>query len=190
MHYLKFSILFFILPFCSFGQNEFSIESYRHTVNHLNYKATFQVKETKEFKPKLNKNYYWYSNNSVKVTQGAFAGKLLNGIYIASYSNGNLKEKGVFILGLKDGEWKSWDENGILLNSKIYKKGILNGAFNNFEDGKLKESGSYKNGSMHGPVKIYAKQDSIVIIKYKEGKIVVPKSKRNWFNKILTKQKK
>lgn len=190
MHYLKFSILFFILPFCSFGQNEFSIDAYRHTTHHANYKATFQVSDAKNLKPELTKRYYWYSNNAVKVTQGAYAGKLLNGMYIASYSNGNLKEQGIFILGLKEGEWKNWDENGVLLGSKTYRKGMLNGAFNNFADGKLKESGNYKNDVLHGDMRIYGKQDSIAISKYKEGKIVEPKPKWSWFNKMLKKQKK
>lgn len=190
MHYLKFLILLLICPFYSFGQNEFSVEAYRHTIHHTNYKATFQVSEAKELKPELTKRYYWYSNNEVKVTQGAYAGKLLHGMYIASYNNGNLKEKGTFILGLKDGEWKNWDENGVLLGSKTYIKDVLDGAFINFEVGKVKESGIYKNGALHGTMKVYLKQDSVSISKYREGKIVLSKTKRNWFNKILKKQKK
>lgn len=190
MHYLKFLILLLFCPFYALGQNEFSIDLYRHTIHHSDYKATFQVSEAKALKLDLTKHYNWYSNNAVKVTQGAYAGKLLDGTYIASYNNGNLKEKGIFILGLKDGEWKTWDENGVLLGSKTYSKGVLDGAFINFEVGKVKESGNYKNGALHGRMKVHVKQDSIAISKYKEGQIVVPKTKWSWFNKILQKQKK
>ncbi len=77
--------------------------------------------------PKANPTlyYYWYSANVIHLTQGGFSGKLLNGSYDEFYANNNLKQQGNFKKGLKDGVWKSWDENGTLTQVSTWKNGIL-----------------------------------------------------------------
>jgi antitoxin component YwqK of YwqJK toxin-antitoxin module len=69
--------------------------------------------------------YYWYSANMIHSTQGGFSGKLLNGQYEEFYLNKNLKQQGTFKKGLKDGAWKTWGENGMLLETSTWKNGVL-----------------------------------------------------------------
>jgi len=72
---------------------------------------------------KSNLSYYWYNANTIHISQGGFSGKLLNGLYTEYYTNKNLKEQGNFKKGLKDGVWKSWNEEGILTSVTNWKLG-------------------------------------------------------------------
>jgi len=73
---------------------------------------------------KADRFYYWYDDNTIHASQGGFSGKLLNGLYVAYYLNHNLKEQGVFKKGLKDGIWKSWNEDGALGQVANWKNGM------------------------------------------------------------------
>ena len=75
-----------------------------------------------KIKPVLS--YYWYSAGDVHKTQGGFSGKLLSGQYTVYYLNNNLKEQGIFKGGLKDGIWKEWGEDGLLLKTTTWRKGV------------------------------------------------------------------
>ena len=59
-------------------------------------------------KIKLNNqiDYYWYQNNAIKINQGGFKGKLLDGDYQVTIPKGNLIKKGNFKNGNVSGEWK------------------------------------------------------------------------------------
>ena len=72
---------------------------------------------------KPNLYYYWYNANTIHISQGGFSGKLLNGPYIEYYTDKNLKEQGNFKKGLKDGVWKSWNEEGTLTSVTNWKRG-------------------------------------------------------------------
>jgi antitoxin component YwqK of YwqJK toxin-antitoxin module len=72
---------------------------------------------------KSDRLYYWYSSNKVHYSQGGFSGKLLNGQYTEYYPNLNLKEQGIFKKGLKDGVWKSWNEDGTLHSEMKWHNG-------------------------------------------------------------------
>ncbi len=80
---------------------------------------------TTEPRIKSDRFYYWYSSNKIHFTQGGFSGKLLNGGYNEYYLNKNLKEQGNFKKGLKDGAWKSWNEEGTLSQLSIWKNGVI-----------------------------------------------------------------
>ncbi len=69
--------------------------------------------------------YYWYTANSIHVTQGGFSGKLLNGTYTEFYLNKNLEEQGNFKKGLKNGVWKRWNEDGTLDRVTEWKNGAM-----------------------------------------------------------------
>ena len=81
--------------------------------------------ETVSSSPSIKPNlyYYWYSANTIHTSQGGFSGKLLNGPYTEYYTDKNLKEQGNFKKGLKDGVWKSWNEEGILTSVTNWKHG-------------------------------------------------------------------
>jgi antitoxin component YwqK of YwqJK toxin-antitoxin module len=98
--------------------------------------------------------YYWYSANTIHLTQGSYSGKLLNGAYEAYYPDKSLKSQGQFKKGLKDGIWRSWDNKGNMLELYTWKKGVKNGKYQLFDtSGILKESGSYKQNSLIPPDK-------------------------------------
>jgi hypothetical protein len=69
--------------------------------------------------------YYWYSANQVHSTQGGYSGQLLNGLYTEYYRNKNLKEQGVFWRGLKDGVWKTWNQDGTLKQVIAWHEGAI-----------------------------------------------------------------
>jgi hypothetical protein len=69
--------------------------------------------------------YYWYSAGSIHFSQGGFSGKLLNGSYNEYYPDKNLKQQGTFKKGLKDGTWKSWNEDGTLSSATKWKNGLV-----------------------------------------------------------------
>ncbi|WP_259071779.1 toxin-antitoxin system YwqK family antitoxin [Mucilaginibacter sp. X4EP1] len=75
--------------------------------------------------PKANLVYYWYYANGIHSTQGGFSGKLLDGQYSEFYLSKNLKEQGFFKKGLKQGPWKSWNEDGTLKEQTKWKNGVL-----------------------------------------------------------------
>jgi antitoxin component YwqK of YwqJK toxin-antitoxin module len=72
---------------------------------------------------KSNLFYYWYNANIIHTSQGGFSGKLLNGLYTEYYTNKNLKEQGHFKKGLKDGVWKSWNDDGSIAVVTTWKSG-------------------------------------------------------------------
>lgn len=76
-------------------------------------------------KPNAAFFYYWYSSNQIHCTQGGFSGRLLNGGYSEFYLTRNLKEQGAFYKGLKNGAWKSWNEEGRLMKTSRWKRGVL-----------------------------------------------------------------
>ena len=73
-------------------------------------------------KPKPNIKYFWYNqdNNSFESTVGEWGGPLVNGKYLKYYSNGNLAEIGVFVNGVRNGEFKVWLQNGEFDRSTIF----------------------------------------------------------------------
>ncbi len=76
-------------------------------------------------KAKSNLYYHWYSANAIYQTQGGYSGTLLNGLYTEFYLNKNLKEQGFFKNGLKNKVWKSWNEDGTLSQSVVWKNGVI-----------------------------------------------------------------
>jgi hypothetical protein len=74
--------------------------------------------------PKPDLIYYWYGAGAIHSTQGGFGGKPLDGLYNEYYPDKNLKEQGQFKKGLKNGIWKSWNDDGTLAGSTNWKHGV------------------------------------------------------------------
>jgi len=128
-----------------------------------------------ESKPTIqtDRSYYWYSAGKIKITQGGYSGKLLNGLYNECYLNKNLKEQGEFKKGLKNGLWKSWIENGKLVQAINWKNGVKNGGFEIYDEkGNLKQKGNYANDVLDGNQITYFSRDSVQVVSYKDGKLV------------------
>lgn len=74
-----------------------------------------------------DKFYYWSKAQKVIATQGGSSGQLLHGTYESCYTNKQLKEKGIFYKGQKDGTWSVWNAQGFLVRRENWRKGILHG---------------------------------------------------------------
>jgi antitoxin component YwqK of YwqJK toxin-antitoxin module len=156
------------------------------TVNYADHLVTSGVKpaeEVSEMNP--GKVYFWYSANQIRSTRGGFSGKVLHGSYTDFFLTKNLKEAGQFLNGLKEGEWRQWNEQGILLNRTMWKCGQKTGPYYVYNaEGKSIESGSYKNGLQHGKRAI-SKGDSVQVSWFREGKAYKPSKKLSKFIKKL-----
>ncbi|WP_052496118.1 toxin-antitoxin system YwqK family antitoxin [Pedobacter lusitanus] len=184
-----------VLPLSA--QQKFSsyLDNYKHTISYADHKVTLHVQTDDQILryTDLTKSYYWYSNNQIKITQGGFSGKLLNGLYSSYYDNKSLQEQGYFKMGLKTGEWKSWTEDGQLISDVTFYNGVPEGDFYKYDGhGKLLEKGRNVNGKLEGEFVKY-QGDSSVSVKYKNGVVVPPKIKEKkgpgWINRFFKKKK-
>lgn len=140
-------------------------------INYDDHSVVTYTTPEKKVLPKNNSYYYWFSGNSINVTQAGFSGKLLNGSFQSFYLNKNLKESGQFVKGLKVGEWKNWNDQGVLTDKYSWKAGKKNGHYQKFNtDGKAVEYGSFRNDLLEGKRTVIG--DSLQIDYYKKGKVV------------------
>lgn len=109
------------------------------------------IKTTKEI------IYYWYSQNAIHQTSGAYDGKVLSGAYSCFYLSNNLKEKGEFKNGCKTGKWMHWYPDGTLKEITNWSHGVKSGVHELYDEkGKLILRSEYKNNVLHGTQTIYA----------------------------------
>lgn len=161
-------------------------------VNEVDRTIVAYVEPVKQVSLDTDKRYYWFSSDQINSTQGGFSGKLLNGRYEEFYANKNLKEKGHLDKGLKTGIWKRWDEKGKLKDDYTWNLGSLNGIYHKYDSvGKVLETGKYKNDLLNGKQYTYA-GTAVKELRYKDGKVVVPKKLRmpRFMSKLFEKKKK
>jgi len=119
-------LIFFLIPSCLYAQKmpDRGFNKVRVTDSGLTIMAEIiPVDHPPKAKPGIY--YFWYGANLIHATQGGYSGKLLNGEYDEYYQNKNLKQKGVFKKGLKDGDWKTWNEDGSLSRLATWKNGVI-----------------------------------------------------------------
>lgn len=179
---ITFTTLLFFFLFT--GAKTSSDKTYTVYINYPDYSVRADVlQEPVKIHPKQDRFYYWYSNNDIKKTQGAFDGKLLHGEYKSFYRNMNLKELGRFSRGQKEGEWQSWFENGRIKERIHYKNGEQNGYDETYDPGgRMIARSDYRNGVLHGKTILYGDQKDSVII-YKNGQPLPPKIKKEKLKK-------
>jgi hypothetical protein len=182
-YFFLFSILFAGM---AYGQKQPPLKTTalnRITLNRNDTVFQFFIKEAPgKFKTFPSLHYYWFSPDTILITQGSFSGKLLDGTYDVFYPNKNLKEKGWFKNGLKAGLWRNWDSGGKLLHATNWDKGKKNGPFEEYDiSGVIIRSGLYKDGLLSGEIVEYQNGEPKSKKNYKEGKVVetVSKEKQN-----------
>lgn len=75
---------------------------------------------------------------------------------VSYFSNGFKMAEGAYIRTQKEGDWKYYDENGVLISSEFYAGGKKEGLVANYyEDGKMLEEKHFKNDVQVGPWKQY-----------------------------------
>jgi hypothetical protein len=145
--------------------------------------------ENKQIKTKVNNIYYWYAANHVFNNQGGYSGKLLIGEYRVFGKKGELLTFGNFKNGLKHGDWKYWNYNGQILKQESWRKGELNGTICEYTpEGKLYKRTSYRHGLKNGKEELF-KADTVLVKKYKNGEIQIPKIKETNKKETLKEKK-
>ncbi len=148
-------------------------------INGSNGVERIQVVDEKPKKILLDRTYYWYKSNSVLSTLGGIDGKMLHGNYTRFFLNNNLKEKGYYKQGLKEGEWKEWFNTGKLNKIAHWKKGLLWGTSIYYDEaGNVLKKETYTKGNLK--IKKVAKN------KTKSAKTPISKESKN----KITKKKK
>ena len=67
------------------------------------------------------------------------------------FRNGNIKDEITFKNGMKNGEFRYWDDKGQLLKEGHYLNDSLDGFIKEwYHNGNIKLEVHYKNGKMHG----------------------------------------
>lgn len=184
---IALSLLFIASTCQTYGQLDTKkVLTHKVILNEDDHNLVFYVKPVNNIPAYNNRIYYWFSGHEIKTTQGAYSGKLLNGHYEDFYLNKNLKESGWFVKGLKNGLWKRWNQQGVLMEEINWSIGLKNGTYHKYDEaGKLVESGSYTNDLLSGNQKVIA-GDSTKVKFYKKGKeaqrkSIVPKFIKNIF---------
>jgi hypothetical protein len=107
--------------------------------------AFFAVMPSHPIKIELKKTYYWFRQDSIFITQGGYAGRLLDGAYQVFYPCKQLMESGAFRLGLKVGVWKRWYPNGALQCVSRWRRGQQRGLTQEYaQDGVIISGGEKK----------------------------------------------
>src|SRR5688572_30436321 len=102
----------------------------------------YAIVPPKKHKYRVEKNYYSFAEDSIIITRGAAAGRIMHGAYTLYYPDKNLMEQGNFKYGLKNGEWKTWFPGGELMQTIQWKDGIRTGKITEFDSkGNIIRSG-------------------------------------------------
>jgi antitoxin component YwqK of YwqJK toxin-antitoxin module len=103
------------------------------------------LREEEYFQGERDGAYTEYSLNGEIVGQGQFSDGERNGEW--KFRSGDNTEEGKYIIGLKDGQWKSWYSNETLRFKGNYVQGNPDGQhLYYYENGKIKEEQFYRNG--------------------------------------------
>lgn len=172
-------LLFLTLKSFWISAQKFEIENKFH-IKQDDKSIVFHVLDTDDSQLKKyhsKKYYYWFKSQKVLVTQGGSSGSLLNGDYESFYKNNQLAEKGLFIKGLKQGVWKFWDQNGILVHQENWSKGIQIGKqFYYNKDGLIQKTIIYKSNQTQIIARdttiIQTKKTVLTTIKDSTGKLI------------------
>jgi MORN repeat variant len=141
--------------------------------------------------PDLSKRYFWFHQGEMRSTQGQFTGKLLHGPYERFDRNGILLEKGNFDNGLRHGQWLLWYSNGNILSHYTWAEGQRTGDFELYDpQGRKTIAGSYKEGKLNGKVYYYTNGVEERTEKYRQGKLVKQRTKKQNKSETATGEKK
>lgn len=175
---MRFFCILFFIPILSFAQ-KLPVVKADGRVSLLKKDTLYQFyaeqPPTKKFKVNTARFYYWFTQDTILITQGSFNNRLLHKTFQAFYPNHNLYQEGQFEYGLKEGIWKIWYPNGQLKTVSHWKKGLLKGSFTEYSaaGNKVKE-GVYKDGLLSGTVATYLPDGKVIETQYEKGRQVVP----------------
>ena len=121
----KLLIVLFMFPFFAKAQKMPEIKAMNRVILHRGDTVFefYTSQPPKKLKVDTARYYSWYRQDSIIVTQGGFAGKLLHGRFTVLFPNKNLMQEGYYKYGLKDGTWKVWNKDGELISTITWTNG-------------------------------------------------------------------
>jgi antitoxin component YwqK of YwqJK toxin-antitoxin module len=131
---------------------------------HIKQKASFKEGKRND----KYTQYYDDPENGIS-EEGSYENGVATGVYKTYYQNGKLSETGEFNKdGEKNGVWKNYTDDNILISEETYNKGKNSGITRNYDNkGILAEEFIYKNDMLQ-EYKAYSK-DGKVIYQNKKG---------------------
>ncbi len=96
----------------------------------------------------------YYKNNKLTVTINYKDG-YRDGDFSELYSSGDIKEKGKYLKGQKNGTWETFKSDGIIKSTEIFDNGSVTKRITYYTDGKVDSERNYKNGKEDGITKQY-----------------------------------
>lgn len=178
---LSSSLLYFFIAFLLVSFSDpYSIK--RISDDQFRYEFFVTVKK---ITPKTKKEYYWFKSGAIHNSKGDFGGILLNEVFLKTYHNNQIAEKGKFKNGLKIGIWKTWYSNGTIESIQKWNKGVRAGIYNKYDrNGLIEETGYYKNDKKQGKWFDFVKRDTV---NYNNGIPKLKKIKKSKLEKIILK---
>lgn len=189
LYFVRQGLFLFVTLICSlyvtksFAQAD-KLKKKAMNTNHITLTNTdsveiFYLSATQRNTSKRDGFYWWYGASSIKMTQGAVAGRVLDGEYSLFTKNKDLLERGMYSNGQREGIWRQWYKQGSLKRRESWKKGRKEGAFvHYYTDGRVQLKGAYDNNQLHGVVKEYNVEGKIVKHRYRYGNLLLPKGKK------------
>ena len=92
---------------------------------------------------KIGQATYWNDNKLIRTVEKYVLKKdtfcsVKDGEQLVYAENGNLIEKGSYVMGLKEGQWLNWYDNGVLMASVYYSNNLPNGEAKRYDvNGKI-----------------------------------------------------
>lgn len=142
-----FFTLFFIIGSFQYVDNDLT----RRIISDDDFNYIFFISDKNISSHKDFKEYHWFKKGKIHFSFGGSDGRILHGEYKKTYRNNGLAEQGVFNLGLKVKDWKSWYQNGKVDEIVQWNDGLKSGKYQKFNaSGKLVLTGKFKNSRKHG----------------------------------------
>ncbi|MEL1244925.1 hypothetical protein AAEO56_11675 [Flavobacterium sp. DGU11] len=176
----------------------FSDTSLKKRISDQQFRYEFYTTD-KEVFAEPDRYYFWFRGGAIHSSENGIGGELLHSDFLKFYLSNQLAESGKFKNGLKEGYWKTWFPNGVLHSKTYWSDGQMDGSYYGYDEtGFMVEEGKFKNHRKHGRWINYISKDTL---KYKDGKVVVPKVKPvkdtlqqkkegNFFKRLFSRKKK
>ncbi|MBB4035035.1 antitoxin component YwqK of YwqJK toxin-antitoxin module [Dysgonomonas hofstadii] len=108
-----------------------------------------------EFKDGYGVNTWEYYRKNKLTISVHFKDGYMDGNFTEYYPGGDIKEKGQYVKGQKNGTWESLKDDGIPKLTEVYDNGSKIKTVTYYTDGKVDRERNFKNGKEHGIDKQY-----------------------------------
>jgi len=121
------------------------------------------IREEEYFQGKRDGLCTEYSIDGEVIAEGQYTDSEKNGVW--RYKSGDYSEEGKYIIGLKDGEWRSYYNNGKLKYKGNFIQGNLDGRQSfYYENGKIKEEQYFQMGNREKTWKKYDEEGLLILV--------------------------